>query len=199
MPVSFYLYNADNQDLILSASKTPHPNEIGLIRLKLGGAVTGWVAKNRKTVSLPKNAHKDPRFVGTLPEDRYDSFLSIPILVKNNLIGVINARHKKPHAHPDRLINILETIGRQVGGAIETARLYKETKARARAIEALTTVSSTLTQDQYQEDIMQHITNTTAQMMGANICSIMLLDDKKQELRIAASHCLDHEYRNKPP
>src|ERR1051326_6847234 len=186
-----YLYNSETQELVLSASKTPHPNEIGHLKLKLGEGITGWVAKNHKHVVISKGAHKDPRFIGTLPEDRYEAFLSIPILVKNNVVGVINAQHKKPHVHSDRLIKILDAIGRQVGSAIETARLYEETNRRAKAIEALTAVSSTLTQDRYPEDIMQLIVNMTSQMMGTNICSIMLLEDKKQELRIVAAQSLD--------
>jgi GAF domain-containing protein len=93
----------------------------------------------------------------------------------------------------------MSTIGQQVGGAIETARLYEETQRRARALEALTAVSNTLTQDRYPEEIMQLIVNMTAQMMGSNICSIMLLDEKKNELRIVAAHALDPLYREKPP
>ncbi|MFN0118843.1 MAG: GAF domain-containing protein [Elusimicrobiota bacterium] len=194
-----YLLDLTTNDLVLSASKTPHPQEIGHLRLKIGEGITGWVAKHHKTLALSKDAHKDPRFKGALPEDIYQAFLSIPILIKNTLVGVINVQHKKPHTYSPRLINILTMIGKQIGGAIETARLYDETRKRAKALEALTAVSHTLTLDRYPEEIMQLIVNMTAQMMGTNICSIMLLDDKGQELRIVASQSLDPEYQNKPP
>jgi signal transduction protein with GAF and PtsI domain len=194
-----YLVDHGPNDLVLSASKTPHPHEIGHLRLKMGEGITGWVAKHHKTVALPRDAYKDPRFRGALPEDRYEAFLSIPILIKNKPVGVINVQHRKPHEHSARLINLLSTIGRQVGGAIETARLYDETRRRAKALEALTAVSHTLNQDRYPEEIMQLIVNMTAQMMGSSICSIMLLDDKSQELRIVASQSLDPGYRDKPP
>jgi len=194
-----YLYDLNKGELVLSASKTPHPNEIGQLRLKLGEGITGWVAKHQKPVALAKNAHKDPRFVGALPEDKYEAFISIPILVKGKMVGVINAQHKKPYACPSRLLNLLSTMGRQVGGAIETARLYQETQRSTKAVETLQAVSNTLVQDHYSDDIMQRIVNMTAQMMGTNICSIMLLDEKKQDLRIVASQSLDPEYRNKPP
>ena len=46
---------------------------------------------------------------------------------------------------------------------------------------------------------MQLIVNMTAQMMGSNICSIMILDEKSQELRVVASQSLDPAYRDKPP
>src|SRR5438477_597533 len=107
--------------------------------------------------------------------------------------------NKKTHTHTALLINLLSTVGRQVGAAIETARLYDETRRRAKALEALSKVSHTLVQDRYPEEIMQLIVNMTAQMMGSNICSIMLLDDKSQELRVVAAHALDPQYRDKPP
>lgn len=194
-----YLLDSGTQELVLSASKTPHPHEIGHLRLKMGEGITGWVAKHRKPVALSKGAHLDSRFIGALPEDRYEAFLSLPILIKNDLVGVINVQHKKPHLHSTRLTNLLSTIGRQVGAAIETARLYSETRRRAKALEALTAVSHTLVQDRYPEEIMQLIVNMTAQMMGSNICSIMLLDEKNQELRLVASQSLDPGYREKPP
>jgi signal transduction protein with GAF and PtsI domain len=194
-----YLYDSVNSELVLSASKTPHPNEIGHLRLKLGQGITGWVAKNLKAVSLAKGAHKDPRFFGTLREDRFEAFLSIPILIKEKLVAVINAQHKKPMAHSERLITLLEAIGRQVGTAIVSSHLSEETQKRGRALEALTAVSSTLAQEHYPEEVMQHIVNMTAQMMGSNICSIQLLDEKKMELRVVAAQALDPDYRNKPP
>jgi signal transduction protein with GAF and PtsI domain len=194
-----YLYNPLTQELVLSASKPPHPHAVGHLRLKIGEGITGWVAKHQKPVALPKKAHIDPRFLGSLPEDKFEAFLSVPILIKNNLIGVFNVQHKKPHVTSPRLIKLLTTIAHQVGGAIETSRLYDETKRRAKAMETLTLVSTTLGQDRYLDDIMQLIVNMTAQMMGTNTCSIMLLDEKKQELRIAAAQALDPGYLNKPP
>ena len=194
-----YLYDLSENNLVLSASKTPHPQEIGHLRLKMGQGITGWVAKHHKPVAIDKGVHKDSRFLGTLPEDRFEAFLSIPILIKNKVVGVINAQHKKPHKHSPRLIDLMATIGRQVGGAIETARLYEQTQHRANAIEALNAVSNTLVQNQYSDDILQMIVTMTAQMMGTNICSIMLLDEKRNELRIVASQSLDPDYRNKPP
>jgi signal transduction protein with GAF and PtsI domain len=194
-----YLYQATTSELVLSASKTPHPKEIGHIRLKWGEGITGWVAQHKKPVALSKGAFKDKRFIGTLPEDSYEAFLSVPIMIKNNVVGVINVQHIKPHTYPPRLINLLTTIGRQVGSAIETARLYDETNRRAKALKTLSVVSDSLARDGYQNEIMDLIVRMTAQMMGSNICSVMLLDEKKQELKVVAAQALDPEYMNKPP
>ncbi len=194
-----YLSDVNTGDLTLSASKTPHPQEIGQLRLKPGEGITGWVAQHQKPVAIGHDAQKDPRFLKALPEDKFEAFLSVPVLIKSNVVGVINVQHKKAQEYSPRLVEVIGTIGKQVGGAIETARLYEETKRRSKAIETLSAVSHTLSQDHYPDEIMQLIVNMTAQMMRSNSCAIMLLDDKKKELKIVAAHSLDPEYRTKPP
>jgi signal transduction protein with GAF and PtsI domain len=195
-----YLYDDRNKELILKATKNPHPKLIGRVRLELGEGITGWVAKERKLVAIAKNASDDPRFkvFHNLPEDRYHAFLSIPVISKNEVIGVINVQHKRPHHHSSSELALLTTIGHQVGGAIENARLYEEMTKKAMQIETLSQVSKTIASNLYLKEILQLIVAMTAEMMNSTICSIMLLDEEKQELEIVATQSLSEEYRQKP-
>lgn len=196
-----YLFDDRKEELILRASRNPHPKILGKIKLRLGEGITGWVAKEKKTVVIPKNASNDPRFkfFHNLPEDKYQSFLSVPIISRNKVLGVINVQHKKPHKHSSNEIVLLSTITQQVGYAIENARLYDETKKRAIQLETLARVSKTITSNRYLKEILQLIVTMTAEMMNSKICSIMFLDKKKQELTIEATQSLSEEYINKPP
>jgi len=65
-------------------------------------------------------------------------------------------------------------------------------------IESLFQISSEIVSDKYLNDILKCIVNVTARMMGSKICSILLLDEKKQELYIVATQSLSEEYINKP-
>ncbi|MBI3610671.1 MAG: GAF and ANTAR domain-containing protein [Nitrospirae bacterium] len=195
-----YLYDDRNKELILRATKNPHPKLIGRVRLELGEGITGWVARERKLVAIAKNASDDPRFkvFHNLPEDRYHAFLSVPVISKNEVIGVINVQHKRPHHHSSSELALLTTIGHQVGGAIETARLYEEMRKKAVQIETLSLVSKTIASSRYLKEILQLIVAMTAEMMNSTICSIMLLDEDAQELEIVATQSLSEEYRGKP-
>lgn len=195
-----YLREAAQNSLVLSASKTPHPGEVGSLRLKMGEGITGWVAQHNKPLVLAEKAHEDPRFkfFQSLPEDRYESFLSVPIPGREGLVGVINVQHKKAHEYSDRSLKLLTTLARQVGGAIENARLYEETRRKAQAIQTLSAVSHTVTSDRLPDEALQMVVAMTAQLLGSKICSIMLLDDKGEELAIAATQSLSDAYRNKP-
>lgn len=66
-------------------------------------------------------------------------------------------------------------------------------------IKALTKISKTITSDLYLEDILKLIVTVTAQVMGSNICSIMLVDEKKKELTFRATQSISEEYNQKPP
>lgn len=195
-----FLYLREQSSLVLSASKTPHPGEVGSLRLSMGEGITGWVAQHKKPLAIPEKAHDDHRFkfFQNLPEDRYEAFLSVPILIRDSVTGVINVQHRKPHKHDERTMTLLATIARQIGGAIENARLYEETKRRAQAIQTLSAVSHTVASNRYPEEVLQLIVSMTASLLGSKICSVMLLDDEKQELKIAATQSLSEAYRNKP-
>ena len=195
-----YLFDEKEEELILKASKNPHPKILGKIRLKLGEGITGWVAKEKEPVVIAENASDDSRFkfFHNLPEDKYSAFLSVPIIVRNKAIGVINVQHRQPHRYSPNEIALLSTIAQQVGGAIESARLYEETKRRAIQLETLVQLSKTITSDRYLKDILKLIVTMTAEMMNLIICSIILLDEKKQELTIKATQSLSKEYIKKP-
>lgn len=195
-----YLISDTREELILRASKNPHPKLIGRITIGLGEGITGWVARERTRVVISGNASDDPRFkfFHNLPEDRYQAFVSVPIIAKKEVIGVINVQHKRLRRYRADELALLTTIANQVGGAIENARLYDEMTRKARQLETLSLVSETVVSNRVIEDVMQLIVTMTAQMMQSKICSIMLLDHATGELRIVATQSLSEQYRLKP-
>lgn len=62
----------------------------------------------------------------------------------------------------------------------------------------LAMISEAIVSNKYLEEILKLIVSMTAQLMGSKICSIMLLDENKNELVIAATQSLSADYRNKP-
>lgn len=136
--VFIYVYDEPSARLTLKASKNPHPSLLGKISLNLGEGITGWVAQHKKPVEIANNASDDPRFrfFHNIPEDKYEAFLSLPVTARNRLVGVINIQYKKPKRHEKSQIDLLLTIAKQVGGAIENARLFAESQALSEALEA---------------------------------------------------------------
>jgi len=78
-----------------------------------------------------------------------------------------------------------------------TKNLKKRT-TYAKQLEAISTVSRTITSDLYHEDILKLIVTVTAEIMNSKICSLMLLDEKKKELVLKATQSMDQIYNTKP-
>jgi len=64
-------------------------------------------------------------------------------------------------------------------------------------IKALSKISKAIASDLYLEDILRLIVAVTAEVMGSNICSLMLIDEKK-ELVIRATQSISEKYTKKP-
>jgi uroporphyrinogen-III synthase len=134
---SCFVYVLDGQDLILRASKNSHPDQIDKLKLRVGQGITGWVAQNRAVVAISQEASKDPRFqfFNELPEDTYQAFLSVPLLCRGRLVGVINLQHIQPHVYKQRDIRLITTVGFLVGAEIEMARLETENSQLSERLE----------------------------------------------------------------
>jgi uroporphyrinogen-III synthase len=122
---SCFLYVLEDNELVLRSSKNPHSEVVDRLKLQVGRGITGWVAEHKCPVAIARNAFKDPRFqsFNELPEDRFEAFLSVPVLSRDKLVGVINLQYRQPHTYSQREIRLISTIGFLVGAEIEMARL----------------------------------------------------------------------------
>ncbi len=125
---SCFVYVLQDDELVLRASKNPHEDIVDRLKLRMGQGITGWVAEHRETVAVSQNAFQDPRFkvFNELPEDRYEAFLSVPLLCRGRLVGVINLQNRERHTYKRREIQLISMIGFLVGAEMEMARLETE-------------------------------------------------------------------------
>ena len=134
---SCLVYVLEGDQLVLSASKNPHPDLLHRLGIAVGQGITGWVAEHRETVAIAAHASTDTRFrmFHDLPEDLYEAFLSVPILCRGRVVGVINLQHRQSHQHTQREIRLITTIGFLVGAELELARIETERAEMQRQLE----------------------------------------------------------------
>jgi uroporphyrinogen-III synthase len=134
---SCFVYVLEGEELALRASKNPHPEVVDRLKLKVGQGITGWVAEHRQPVAVPNRASEDPRFqaFSELPEDRFEAFLSVPVISRGRLVGIINLQHRQPHKHSANEIRWVSTIGFLVGSEIELARLESQVTKLSQQLE----------------------------------------------------------------
>ncbi|HPD18459.1 MAG TPA: GAF domain-containing protein [Candidatus Goldiibacteriota bacterium] len=195
-----YLFDNESKKMVLEASLKSYPNMGRKINLNQTDGIVGWVAENKETVVISEKAFNDPRYndFNVSPEDGFNAILSMPILSINQLVGVLNIRHKKKYKYNDGIISLLKTITSQFAGIMENLKLKQKAEKKSKEIDTLSKISKTIASDRYLTEILNIIVSLTAEMMNSKICSIMLLDDDKQELKIIATQSLSEAYKNKP-
>ncbi len=122
---SCLIYLIDSDQLVLCASNTPHPATIGKVRLRMNEGLTGWVARERRMLAISREAYADSRFktFRELPEDTFEAFLSAPVIARNRVVGVINVQHRLPHQHTGSEMELISTVGEQIGCLLVLARM----------------------------------------------------------------------------
>lgn len=197
-----YLMNDTHEELVLRATDNERAasSVVGKVRLRVGEGLAGWVAMHKQAAAVGHHAYQDSRFklVPELEEHKYQSMLSVPLICRNDVIGVINVRTLKPHEYTQTQVRLLQSIASQIAGAVENSRQYRKMERRASQLSTLSEVSKTITSDMYLEEILQLIVAATAKTMNFKITTLMLVDEERDELVIKATQSKSKEYIRKP-
>ncbi|MBU1871390.1 MAG: GAF and ANTAR domain-containing protein [Candidatus Omnitrophica bacterium] len=78
------------------------------------------------------------------------------------------------------------------------AKKKRKSNSYKKKIEALSKVSQTITSSLYLKDILKLIVMVTAEVMNSKICSLLLLNEEKNELIIRATQSVSEAYNKKP-
>ncbi|MCM8800495.1 MAG: GAF domain-containing protein [Candidatus Omnitrophica bacterium] len=122
---SIVLLDETKDELYIAAAKGL-PEEIILnTRIKIGHKISGWVFENKIPV-LVDNIEMDPRFAKENEEKYYTgSFISVPLVFKEKVIGVINLNNKRSRqVFNEEDLRLIISIAGEAAIAIENAKLY---------------------------------------------------------------------------
>jgi len=126
------LWLVDERDKALKIRATQSMSEEYLKErsLKLGEGVVGYVAQENRPMMI-YNVLKEPRYKEKELARREGlvSLLSVPMCVKDKVIGVINCYTSFPHKFTKSEIEVLTTVASQAAIAIENAGLIMKAKS----------------------------------------------------------------------
>ena len=197
---SIYVFDQTKKNLILKAVHDAPHGLIGRLSLRIGEGITGWVARELLPVALEREAFKDPRFkkLPDLQDQQCHSFLSVPMVAQNEIIGVLNVKTGAPHAYAPGTVRLLQAVASQAAAAVQGMRLQESMRVTSTQLSAISEVSKTVTSNLYLEEILQLIVAMTARTFHFKICSIMLVDEDRGELVIKATQSKSSDYVSKP-
>jgi signal transduction protein with GAF and PtsI domain len=126
---ALWLVDEKNQTLKIKATQAMSSEYVKERILKVGEGIVGLVAKNKKPIVIP-DVLKDERYKEkTLArKEKFVSMLSVPMLVKNRVIGVINCYTTTAYTFEQSDIDLLSTVANQAAVAIENTELMVKTR-----------------------------------------------------------------------
>ncbi|MCB4791377.1 MAG: GAF domain-containing protein [Elusimicrobia bacterium] len=122
---SLMLLNHDTNELTIAAFRGMSNEVVSTTRLKLGEGIAGKVAQTGKSIFV-ENIETDARFMSA-NNTRYtsNSFISVPLRVKNRVIGVLNINSKEEkQKFEERDVRLLTILADQAAITLENIELY---------------------------------------------------------------------------
>ncbi len=163
--------------------------------LKVGEGITGWVAKKGVPLSVP-DVSRNKRYI-EIDED-IRSELAVPLILEEEVIGVINVNSLRVHAFSEEDLGFLVSLASQSAQIIKNAKLFDAVRRRAEELAVLFDVGKSITGTLNLGEVLKQIVRRAALLMGTKLCSLMLLDDTCRELMIKAVHGGTQKYVKRP-
>ena len=129
---SVYLLQADRIHLVLSATVGLQPSGVGKVRMRLNEGLVGLVAQQlRPQVLADANAHPRFKYFPEAGEDRYHSFLGVPMLDRGLLVGVLVVQTIDPRLFSADEVRMAATAAAQLAPIVSDARMEREAQLQA--------------------------------------------------------------------
>ncbi len=133
---SIYLLEDDGETLVLKATKGLSKSAVGTVSMKTSEGLSGLVVQTRDMVTTDNApAHPRYKYFKHSKEERYLSFLGLPLFERKTPIGVIVVQTVAARSFTQDEISILRTITFQISSIVLNAKLLDsiQTKEQERA------------------------------------------------------------------
>lgn len=119
-------------EMILVISRGESPEfAFSIEKFGLEEGLPGLIAKDKKPLFIEDIA-SDTRFIRGLKEEgKSYSVVGIPLFAQDQLVGAMDFFSAEGHPFTSPMVDLLTTIGHQIGVAVANARLFEEVKQAA--------------------------------------------------------------------
>ena len=156
-----------------------HTPQTERTRVPLGRGVVGQVALTRQAILLNDVSTSDI-YLPANPDVR--SELSVPLIAKNRLIGVLDIESEKADYFRPEHLHLLTLTASRIAQAIENARLYARVSRQAQTLEVLNEISVELISILDLDPLLERVGQLLRRLIDYQMFTVMLLDDKGETL-----------------
>jgi GAF domain-containing protein len=191
--VAIYTADCERETVTFQAGASAGEQDVAF-EVEWGQGLIGWVAAHVQAVTV-NDVENDTRYRCIEALDETQSELAVPLILENELVGVLDVQSDEVNAFgPDDLF-ILETMGDQIALAIQQARLYEAERQQAWFATALLQVTEAASQVSDLEAVLTTIVRLTPMLVGVDRCAVLLWDQDTETFVPAQTYGLSPELR----
>jgi len=179
---AFYIATYDNETKMIGYPLFYDKGEINVLPprdIRKSPGLTGYIIQNRQLLYVPDALAPEAIQKYNIIDfggDPSRSYVGVPLLVGDRVIGVISMQSSQPNAYHPEQIRLLETIATQAAGVIENARLFEEVRLHAEEMTALFDIGITLTSGLDMEQVLRTLLEKCRQVLPVEAFYIAILD-----------------------
>ncbi len=158
----------------------------GDLRLAPGQGLVG-TALATKTTALASDTSEDGRYVGDELSADTRSEIVIPLIVEQQILGVLDVQSEQQDAFSNQEQTVLEALAAQAAIAIYKARQFEVQREQAWATTAQLQVADAISREASLESLAQSLARLTPMLVGGDQCAILLWSEEVDAYQGAAA------------
>jgi PAS domain S-box-containing protein len=181
---SVWLIEPETDELVCRQATGPQSEIVRGWRLALGEGFVGWVARSGESLIVP-DTQADERHFKDVDQQTglaLRSILTIPLWVKQDVIGVLQVVDTEVDRFSPTDLTLLEPLAASAAIAIENARLFEQERKQRELSEALEEAAAAVGSILELEQVLDRILEQVERVVSGNAFSIILIEEDAARL-----------------
>ncbi|MBN1149219.1 MAG: GAF domain-containing protein [Anaerolineales bacterium] len=140
-------------------------------------ALVAEIRRNKRSLIL-EDAHLDPRFESWGGTHYVRSWMGVPMIVHDEVIGYLTCDHRQAGIYRLEDATLAEVFANQAAIAIENARLFEAERSQLLLAQTLQEIGALLTSESSLDQVLERILDLLGQVVEYDTASIQLLDSE---------------------
>ena len=153
--------------------------------------LTGWIVRSRQPLlihNLEEEKDNLPAEAMMIGEEHSKSWLGVPLMVKDYVIGAISVQSYQPHAFDEGHERLLAAIASQAALVIENARLYAQSQQRVKELSSLFQAGVATSYSLEVEEVLRNLARRLGRVVDATSVYIWDGNPETQTATLLAHH-----------
>jgi signal transduction histidine kinase/transcriptional regulator with GAF, ATPase, and Fis domain/ActR/RegA family two-component response regulator len=179
----FYRWDTGRGGLVFVRGRN-HPESFSRpLLMRAGEGITGRAYAERRPawtndrLADPTLAYAPDNAAAMRREDAPRAYLAVPVMIRDEVFGVLGGSYFTPHVFTEREVNLLSSLAAQGAVAIENARLYSATQKNLAGAALLNVAARTLHRTLDVKRLLPEAAGTLGQTFGASRVGIVLFEE----------------------